>query len=72
MKIKNFNKKLALNKQTIANLGSKEMQKIAGGEETVTRVCYSCIETCMTECPICTDLCTDGCPTVPCETVISC
>jgi hypothetical protein len=63
MKIKNFNKKLALNKETIANLGSKEMQKIAGGEETRTMACYSCVVTCKTQCEFCTDLCTEECPT---------
>ncbi|MCU0286232.1 MAG: class I lanthipeptide [Acidobacteria bacterium] len=31
MKTKNFNKKMVLNKETIANLGSNLMNKIKGG-----------------------------------------
>ncbi len=39
MKIKKFNKKLALNKETIAHLENHQMKKAAGGAVTVTCHC---------------------------------
>jgi natural product precursor len=43
MKSKNFNKKLMLNKKTVANLGSNEMRDIQGGADTCT--CKTCVST---------------------------
>jgi natural product precursor len=39
MKTKNFDKKLALNKRTIANLNSREMRNLHGGVYTNRREC---------------------------------
>jgi hypothetical protein len=73
MKTKKFDKKLALNKQTIANLGTKEMHAIAGGAETQTAACNTCIYTCMTVCENCTEECTEGCITdIACPSDVSC
>jgi natural product precursor len=56
MKTKKFNKKLALNKNTIANLGNQEMISVKGGEFT-DDTCGSCYP--QTFCM--------GCPTLICE-----
>jgi len=52
MKTKIFNKKLSLNKKTVADLNNKEMQGVHGGAETVERTI--CITKCATDCPVCT------------------
>jgi hypothetical protein len=64
MKIKKFEKKLALNKKTIANLNGNEMNTIKGGllwqskvdpeacaNETGDIVCESCVS-CYETCPV--------------------
>ena len=48
MKTKQFNKKLALNKRTVANLNIRSMQKLRGGADTdetctVELTCYTCV-----------------------------
>jgi bacteriocin-like protein len=57
MKTKTFNKKLSLNKKTVANLNDKEMQGIYGGETVEKTVCITrCVSDClctMTRCSIC-------------------
>lgn len=65
MKVKKIENKLALNKQTIANLGTDAMHKIQGGAVTVTAYCYSCNDSCNTKhVEFCTECCTDTCPTM--------
>jgi hypothetical protein len=65
MKVKKIENKLALNKKTIANLGTDAMHKIQGGAVTVTAYCYSCNDTCNTKhVEVCTDCCTDTCNTM--------
>lgn len=59
MKPKNFKRKLVLKKQTVANLSSGEMFRVAGGVETNTMPCGSCAVSCVTDCP--------ECNTVECE-----
>ncbi|HLP47074.1 MAG TPA: class I lanthipeptide [Candidatus Kapabacteria bacterium] len=54
MKTKRFNKKLVLNKKTIADLSNFEMGKIQGGLITTSRLgtCFETICTrCETNCP---------------------
>ncbi|MCX6579019.1 MAG: class I lanthipeptide [Candidatus Aminicenantes bacterium] len=56
MKTKKFDKKLALNKKTIADLSNGEMGKIqGGGYDTALSHCLACMETnysrCLTQCP---------------------
>lgn len=42
MKTKQINKKLTLNKQTIARLDSHELQKAVGGSDTCTHDGWTC------------------------------
>jgi hypothetical protein len=56
MKTKKFNKKLTLNKATIADLHNGEMGKIQGGfDNTNVSKCLACLETtysdCLSQCP---------------------
>lgn len=52
MKTKKFNKTLALNKMTIANLGDGEMNRIQGGVSTDFQSCDSyCASICPVKCP---------------------
>jgi natural product precursor len=70
MKIKKFNKKLALNKETIAHLDHHQMKNAAGGAVTVTGPC-----TVMITGNPCEDICaTLHCQTNPidCTTVVGC
>jgi len=61
MRIKKFNKKLALNKETIVHLDNRQMKNAAGGEVTKTGPCTVKI----TGNP-CEDICaTQYCPTSP-------
>lgn len=60
MKSKKFEKKLTLRKRTVTDLNSNEMFDINGGGVTQTRVCNTCVVTCMTACELCTDI---MCPT---------
>jgi natural product precursor len=61
MKIKKFNKKLTLNKETIAHLDNHQMMKAAGGAVTKTGPC-----TVMITGNPCEDICaTQHCPTNP-------
>jgi len=55
MKNKTFTKKLVLNKNTIANLGNKEMREILGGELTVDQTI------CVTNC-VCPSIRPSKCP----------
>jgi hypothetical protein len=55
MKIKNFNKKLNLRKNTIAHLGNEELQQVYGGisaqpclEQSI--ICIYTYSKCATEC----------------------
>lgn len=51
MKTKKFRKKLALNKKTIADLGSKKMSGLKGGKILPSeKTCVTCVYTCV-ECP---------------------
>jgi len=74
MKVKKFDKRLSLNKVTVANLGTSAMHKIQGGAVTVTANCHSCNISCNTKDPeFCTDCCTDPtCETMLEVTCISC
>lgn len=54
MKTKKFDKKLSLNKTTVAHLGNVEMKDVKGGDLT---------DTCKTGCPTIT--CPVGCPPQP-------
>ena len=61
MKTKKFNKKLSLNKTTVANLSNYELNHVRGGVFTFETVC----PTCDTEGIACrpTTRCTGGCTT---------
>ncbi len=61
MKRKKFNKRLSLNKKTVANLDSREMKSLNGGYEITIYV---------TNCPQCDDLSIVYCISVnaPCPT----
>jgi natural product precursor len=76
MKTKKFNKKLSLNKKTIANLGNNELNYVLGGYPTDARICKpttqctgGCVETDYS-CPPCdtwdTCTCYGVCTGVPC------
>ncbi len=60
MKTKKISNKLRLNKKTIANLNSRDMNRLKGGDETTKFTCY-------TEC--CTDYISCGEET--CRTCVS-
>ena len=69
MKSKKFNKKLALNRRTVANLNKREMGTAHGGLDSVPPQCLTnatnCLLTdCATECP--------GCPLPPTSADIGC
>jgi hypothetical protein len=50
MKQKKFNKKLILNKKTIANLNNGEMKDVNGGKDDISNsLCITCF-TCDTDC----------------------
>ena len=71
MKIKKFNKKLALNKETIAHLDNHQMKNAAGGGVTVTCTCTVWV----TGEVDCVNICdTLHCQTNPidCTTVVGC
>lgn len=42
MKTKTLNKKLVLNKKTVANLENKKMSVIKGGVSTGVKTCWPC------------------------------
>jgi hypothetical protein len=50
MKTKKFNKRLGLNKKTIANLDKSDMNMVYGGVWPDTKVLTICITNCMTDC----------------------
>jgi hypothetical protein len=56
MKTKIFNKRLVLNKKTIADLSNTEMAEMYGGDtiQCATRscTCVSCFAQILTECPL--------------------
>lgn len=55
MKQKRFKKKLALNKETVSDLNSREMSHLRGGEwtrQTCYRTCKDC-DTAMQTCMLC-------------------
>jgi hypothetical protein len=54
MKTKNFEKKLTLNKKTIANLNRGQLAQARGGGETTS--CYTC-DTCLTYCSCTCETC---------------
>lgn len=69
MKIKNFNKRLALNKNTIVNLNNDEMNGVhGGGPLSLNPICItlSCDTNCslVSSCPTVT--LDPSCPTVKC------
>lgn len=74
MKAKKLNKKLELNKATVANLDRDAMSPIKGGGETLTCTCGTSVGPDCTDDPDCTNLacetyatgacCTDGSPTI--------
>lgn len=68
----NFNKKLSINKRTVANLNVRELQAAKGGVETVAPE-YSCYETCPDSCaPSRNCQSADTWCTLTCETVCRC
>lgn len=62
MKPKTFNKKLAINKRTVANLGNKEMNAVnaaVGIETSKVPICWvSCLGSCEITCRVTCDTCT--------------
>lgn len=52
MKTKKFNKKLGLNKSTVANLNNSEISKVYGGAETLYPACVPTVDItrCVTDC----------------------
>ena len=68
MKTKKINRKLVLNKITIANLVGKEMRGIYGGAPKVT---HKCVETDACETNDCESMIPEFCP-VPSSVVNSC
>jgi natural product precursor len=80
MKPKKFSKKLGLNKITIANLNQGEMQRIFGGDDSVSIIPYVCPPPTLTEpaskdtkcwsdcvCPPQTDTCFTFCQQYSCD-----
>ena len=67
MKTKKFNKKLSLNKKTIADLNEEEMKKAIGG---VSGVDTTCLETMLITCGV--QSCGTICFTLPNKACISC
>ena len=61
MKSKQFNKKLVLKKNTIANLDNKGMASVYGGDP-VTYEKTVCFTICATECPRCPTMMPSRCP----------
>jgi natural product precursor len=49
MKIKKFNKKLSLNKESIANLATTELNDVKGGRPPIIIIAtyYTCNQTCL-------------------------
>jgi hypothetical protein len=79
MKTKKFEKKLALNKQTVSNLNKSQMNGINGAGPTTNITCEFCdtVVSCEeTLCPICVSnpdtLCTACLPTEMCTTLETC
>jgi hypothetical protein len=71
MKSKNFNKRLVLNKKTVANLGNNEMRDIQGGffaDPTKSQL-TNCIESLISDCISCIITCC-VCPTTLCPATI--
>lgn len=56
MKTKKFNKRLALNKNTVANLNNGDMRSIYGGSDTTPTRCIVTMDitNCQTDC-VCTE-----------------
>ena len=63
MKTKKFSRKLMLNKKTVVNLNGNMMGRVRGGEGNSRYMGP-------TDCPNCTQTC--NCPTVTCDTCVSC
>lgn len=69
MKTKKFSKKLALGKQTIANITNQQMQVLRGGRPSVIPLCdtvddFTCAQTdftCVTYCDTCNTVCPQSC-----------
>ena len=72
MKTKQFNKKLSLNKKTVANLNNGDMNAVQGGQSLVKDTCsldtgggFTCdITRCASVCPTCNTIalgCTIDC-----------
>ena len=74
MKTKKFSKKLALGKQTIANITQRHMQGVRGGRPSIIPICdtvddFTCHETdltCATYCDTCGTVCPGSCPKTIC------
>lgn len=69
MKTKKFSKKLALGKQTIANITNHHMQELRGGRPSILPICdtiddWTCNPsdfTCVTYCDTCNTVCPQSC-----------
>jgi hypothetical protein len=79
MKSKKFQKKLGLNKTTVAHLNHGAMKGVHGGARTFVLACLSgdpagsCGDTCYTcDCPTATCNCTDTCHTCGATCVSQC
>lgn len=60
MKTKSFHKKLSLNKNTVVNLDNNDMDKLKGGETTLTcGACGTLVSCYPTHCKTCMTLCDD-------------
>ena len=58
MKSKSFNKKLSLNKKTVANINESHMNNVKGGETTLTcGACKTIVSCWETQCKTCITLC---------------
>lgn len=68
MKNKTFNKKLNLNKQTVAFLDADELKKLRAGNDP-TFTCDTCPKQSEehTSCPACPEPCEPKIPTIPTE-----
>lgn len=66
MKKQKFNKKLVLNKETIASLNNQEMNGILAGSGASCVTCATCPASCNT-CPSCPPCLTYTCTVDPCH-----
>ncbi len=67
MKKQKFNKKLVLNKETIAKLNGEEMNEVKGGTDTINTFATVCNSGCVT-CQTCGNTCNTCYPCI--ETIL--